>query len=512
MSLFATKSIAALRAEANAAGAESLRRALGPLNLVTLGIGAVIGAGIFVITGQVAALYAGPAVPLSMIVVGIACSFAGLCYAEMASAVPVAGSAYTYSYATMGEFAAWIIGWDLVLEYAAGAATVGVGWSGHFVSLLGLFGVQIPAGLTAPPTQWCTAGQAAAHALGCAHAGLNLTGAILNLPAVAIVALMSAVLVIGIRESARVNNVIVLLKVAIVLLVAGVGLSHVTRANWHPLIPPNTGAWGTYGWSGVLRGAGLVFFAYIGFDTVSTAAQESKNPQRDMPIGILGSLAICTLLYIVVSAVLVGMVPYGELNVPAPMALAMEKIGAPWWIRVSIDIGAVLGIASVILVMLLGQSRVFYAMSRDGLLGRWAGQVHPRFRTPYRSTIYTGIAVCIATGLLPLQLLGQWVNIGTLLAFVLVCAGVWILRSTRPDLDRPFRTPWVPVVPLLGIVCCLGLMFTLPADTWVRLGVWLVIGLAIYFGYSRQHSHLQREAEAAPVAPVPEPSRISRTT
>jgi basic amino acid/polyamine antiporter, APA family len=503
MSLFATKSIAALRAEADAAGAQSLRRALGPLNLVALGIGAVIGAGIFVITGQVAALYAGPAVPLSMILVGIACSFAGLCYAEMASAVPVAGSAYTYSYATMGEFAAWIIGWDLVLEYAAGAATVGVGWSGHFVSLLGLFGVQIPASLTGPPTQWCTAGQAAAHTLGCAHAGLNLTGALVNLPAVAIVALMSAVLVIGIRESARVNNVIVLLKVAIVLLVVGVGLSHVSAANWHPLIPPNSGEWGTYGWSGVLRGAGLVFFAYIGFDTVSTAAQESKHPQRDMPIGILGSLAICTLLYVVVSAVLVGMVPYGALNVPAPMALAMERISAPWWIRVSIDVGAVLGIASVILVMLLGQSRVFYSMSRDGLLGRWAGQVHPRFRTPYRSTIYTGIAVCIATGLLPLQLLGQWVNIGTLLAFVLVCAGVWILRSTRPDLDRPFRTPWVPVVPLLGILCCLGLMFTLPVDTWVRLGVWLVIGLAIYFGYSRRHSHLQRAAQSAPLAPAP---------
>jgi basic amino acid/polyamine antiporter, APA family len=503
MSLFATKSIAALRAEADAEGAQSLRRALGPLNLVALGIGAVIGAGIFVITGQVAALYAGPAVPLSMILVGIACSFAGLCYAEMASAVPVAGSAYTYSYATMGEFAAWIIGWDLVLEYAAGAATVGVGWSGHFVSLLGLFGVQIPASLTGPPTQWCTAGQAAAHTLGCAHAGLNLTSALVNLPAVAIVALMSAVLVIGIRESARVNNVIVLLKVAIVLLVVGVGLSHVSAANWHPLIPPNSGEWGTYGWSGVLRGAGLVFFAYIGFDTVSTAAQESKHPQRDMPIGILGSLAICTLLYVVVSAVLVGMVPYGALNVPAPMALAMERISAPWWIRVSIDVGAVLGIASVILVMLLGQSRVFYSMSRDGLLGRWAGQVHPRFRTPYRSTIYTGIAVCIATGLLPLQLLGQWVNIGTLLAFVLVCAGVWILRSTRPDLDRPFRTPWVPVVPLLGILCCLGLMFTLPVDTWVRLGVWLVIGLAIYFGYSRRHSHLQRAAQSAPLAPAP---------
>ncbi len=413
----------------------------------------------------------GPAVPLSMVLVGVACAFAGLCYAEMASAVPVAGSAYTYSYATMGELAAWIIGWDLVLEYAAGAATVGVGWSGHFVSLLGLFGLHIPPSLTAPPTQLCTAAQVTAHATGCAHPGLNLTGAIINLPAVFIVAVMSAVLVIGIRESARVNSAIVILKVAIVLLVVLVGLPHVTRVNWTPFIPPNSGEWGTYGWSGVLRGAGLVFFSYIGFDTVSTAAQETKNPQRDMPIGILGSLAICTLLYIVVSAVLVGMVPYGELNLPAPMAYAMERIGAPWWIRVSIDVGAVLGIASVILVMLLGQSRVFY--------------------TPYLSTIYTGIAVCFATGLLPLQLLGTWVNIGTLLAFVLVCAGVWILRYTRPDLERPFRTPLVPLVPILGILSCLGLMLTLPLDTWIRLAVWLVIGFGIYFGYSRKHSALR---------------------
>src|SRR3989441_59370 len=400
VTLFATKPIATLRAEAETTGEHALTRALGPLNLVTLGIGAVIGAGIFVITGQVAALYAGPAVPLSMILVGVTCAFAGLCYAEMASAVPVAGSAYTYAYATMGEFAAWMIGWDLVLEYAAGAATVGVGWSAHFVSLLGLFGVRIPASLTAPPTQLCTVAQVAAHAVGCTHAGLNPTGAIINLPAVLIVVLMSAVLVIGIRESARVNSFIVILKVAIVLLVVLVGLSHVRRANWTPFIPPNTGEWGTYGWSGVLRGAGLVFFSYIGFDSVSTAAQESKNPQRDMPIGILGSLAICTLLYLVVSAVLVGGVPYGEVNIPAPMAYAMERIGAPWWIRVALDIGAVLGIASVILVLL---------------------------------------------------------------------------------------------VRMLGILSCLGLMLTLPLDTWIRLLVWLVSGLGIYFGYSRKHSVLQRK-------------------
>jgi APA family basic amino acid/polyamine antiporter len=397
----------------------------------------------------------------------------------------------------MGELVAWIVGWDLVLEYAAGAAGVGVGWSGHLVSLLGLFGIQLPEALAASPTAWCTAAQVGTMAApGCGHAGLNFTAAIINLPAVFIVALMSTVLVIGIRESARVNNAIVVLKVAIVLLVAIVGLSHINAANWKPFIPPNTGEWGTYGWSGVLRGAGLVFFAYIGFDAVSTTAQEAKNPQKDMPIGILGSLAVCTLLYMVVSAVLTGMVPYTELNLPAPMAYAMQAVGAPWGVRVAIDVGAVLGLGSVILVMLLGQSRVFFSMSRDGLLGPWAGKVHPRFRTPYLSTIYTGIAVGLATGLLPLQLLGQLVNIGTLLAFVLVCGGVWILRHKRPDLDRPFRTPWVPFVPIMGILTCLGLMLTLPADTWIRLFVWLIIGFAIYFGYSRKHSRLQQEIAA----------------
>lgn len=493
MNLWATKSIATLRAEADQAGEHQLKRALGPLNLITLGIGAIIGAGIFVLTGQAAALHAGPAVPISMALVGVACAFAGLCYAEMAAAVPVAGSAYTYSYATMGELVAWIIGWDLVLEYAAGAATVGVGWSGHFVSLFQQLGITIPQHLAASPTQWCTAIQVQQMVSGCTAAGLNFTGAWVNLPAVFIVGLMSTVLVIGIKESATVNNFIVILKVAIILLIVGIGLFHITPANYKPFIPDNAGEWGTYGWSGVLRGAGLVFFAYIGFDAVSTAAQEAKNPQKDMPIGILGSLAICTILYVVVSAVLVGMVPYKELNLPAPMAYAMEKIGAPGIVRLSVDIGAVLGLGSVILVMLLGQSRVFYSMSRDGLLGKWAGAVHPKYRTPYLSTIFTGIAVSFATGLLPLQLLGQLVNIGTLLAFVLVSIGVWILRKKRPDLDRPFRTPWVPVIPILAIVSCAGLMFTLPLDTWLRLLVWLLIGFAIYFGYSRKHSRLQRE-------------------
>jgi len=499
MSLWATKSIRVLRAEAEEAGEHALHRALGPLNLITLGIGAIIGAGIFVLTGKAAAVHAGPAVWISMALVGIACAFAGLCYAEMASTVPVAGSAYTYAYATMGELVAWIIGWDLVLEYAAGAATVGVGWSGHLVSLLGQLGIHLPNGLTHAPTEWCTAAEVAAHLkdpaknVFCVAEGLNRTGAILNVPAVFVVALMSTILVIGIKESAKVNNLIVILKVAIVLLVVAVGLGHINTANWTPLIPPNTGEWGTFGWSGVLRGAGLVFFAYIGFDAVSTAAQEAKNPQKDMPVGILGSLAVCTLLYIIVSAVLTGMVPYASLGGDAPVADAMKAVGAPGWVRILIDIGAVLGLGSVILVMLLGQSRVFYSMSRDGLIGKWGGAVHPKFRTPYLSTIFTGIAVALATGILPLGLLGQLVNIGTLLAFVLVCAGVWILRGKRPDLDRPFRTPFMPIVPILGILCCLGLMATLPADTWLRLIVWLLIGFVIYFGYGKRNSVLQRQ-------------------
>ncbi len=499
MNLWATKSITALRAEADGSGEGGLQRTLGRGGLLAIGIGGIIGAGIFVLTGQAAALHAGPAVPISMILVGIACAFAGLCYAEMASAVPVAGSAYTYSYATMGELVAWIIGWDLVLEYAAGASTVAVGWSGHFVSLLRLFGVELPAGLTTSPTLWCTAANVSDGMTGCTHSGLNFTGGLVNLPAVLIVAIISTILVIGIKESSRVNNVIVIIKVTIVILVAATGLFYVKPANWTPFIAPNTGEWGTYGWSGVLRGAGLVFFAYIGFDAVSTAAQEAKDPQRDMPFGILGSLAICTVLYVVVSAVLTGMVPYGELNNAAPTSYALEKVGAPYLIRLLVDVGAVLGLASVVLVMLLGQSRVFYSMSRDGLLGLWAGKVHPKFRTPYLSSIYTGIVVAIAAGALPLQLLGQLVNIGTLLAFILVCAGVWILRKTRPDLERPFRTPLMPFVPIMGILCCAGLMLTLPADTWIRLLVWLLIGFVIYFGYGRRHSVLQRQlADKAP--------------
>ena len=495
MNLWATKSVTALRAEAEATNERSLKRALTATNLTMLGIGAIIGAGIFVLTGLAAALHAGPAVVLSFAVAAIACGLAGLCYAEMASTVPVAGSAYTYSYATMGEFAAWIIGWDLVLEYAMGAATVGVGWSGYFVSLLDYFGLHLPTIVTSAPLRWCTAADVAGAVTACSKPGWNPTGSLFNLPAVLIVLLATTILVVGIRESAKVNNLIVILKLAVVLLFIIFGLQYVNPENWKPFIPPNTGHFGEFGWSGIFRGAGLIFFAYIGFDAVSTAAQEAKNPQKDMPVGILGSLGICTVLYVLVALTLTGLVRYDQLNVAHPVALAVERVSQLSWLRPFITLGAVLGLGSVVLVMLLGQSRVFYSMSRDGLIGPWAGKVHPKFRTPYLSTIYVGIIVAFITGTFPIQILGELVNIGTLLAFTLVCVGVWILRRTRPDLDRPFRTPLVPLVPILGILSCLGLMATLPADTWLRLAVWLLIGLVIYFSYGRKHSVLQRERE-----------------
>jgi APA family basic amino acid/polyamine antiporter len=495
MNLWATKSVTALRAEAEATNERSLKRALSAVNLTMLGIGAIIGAGIFVLTGLAAALHAGPAVPLSFMVAAVACGLAGLCYAEMASTVPVAGSAYTYSYATMGEFAAWIIGWDLILEYAMGAATVGVGWSGYFVSLLDVVGLHLPAAITSAPLRWCSAADVTNAVAACASEGWNRTGSLFNLPAVLIVLIATTILVIGIRESAKVNNLIVVLKIAVVILFIIFGLQYINPDNWKPFIPPNTGTFGEFGWSGVFRGAGLIFFAYIGFDAVSTAAQEAKNPQRDMPIGILGSLVICTLLYVLVSLTLTGLVRYDQLNVAHPVALAVERVSQLSWLRPFITLGAVLGLGSVVLVMLLGQSRVFYSMSRDGLIGPWAGKVHPRYRTPYLSTIYVGLIVAVITGTFPIQILGELVNIGTLLAFVLVCIGVVILRRTRPDLDRPFRTPLVPLVPILGVLACLGLMATLPGDTWLRLLVWLFIGFVIYFTYGRKHSVLQRELE-----------------
>jgi APA family basic amino acid/polyamine antiporter len=504
--LLATKPLDMLLAEASDTGEHSLKRALGPVNLITLGIGAIIGAGIFVLTGAAAAQYAGPAIVLSFVVAGIACAFAGLCYSEFASLIPIAGSAYTYGYATLGEIFAWIIGWDLILEYAFGAATVASGWSGYLVSFLQDWGIHIAPQLTATPGteivlyhgRWerlATLQPTLDHA-GVGAASLPHVTAVFNLVAFLAIALVTTILVIGIRESANVNSAIVLVKVAIVLTFIGIAGAYVSRhgveaaANWHPFVPPNAGEFGKYGWTGVLRAAGVIFFAYIGFDAVSTAAQEARHPQKDMPIGILGSLAICTVLYILVSGLLTGVVPYTALNVPDPVAVGIDHTGVRWG-SFLVKVGAIAGLGSVMLVMLLGQSRVFYSMSRDGLLWHWAGAVHPRFRTPWLSSIVVGAFVAVFAALIPIGILGELVSIGTLLAFVIVCAGVWILRRRRPDLARPFKTPWVPLVPLLGIVVSGLMMASLPLDTWLRLIIWLEIGIFIYFSYGESHSRVQ---------------------
>ena len=481
MGLWSRKSITALQQEAAAEGEGGLRRTLTATNLTLLGIGAIIGAGIFVLTGNAAAQYAGPAVVWSMVLAGVACGFAGLCYAEFASMIPIAGSAYTYGYATLGEFVAWIIGWDLMLEYLFGAATVAVGWGGNFVAFLKEFGIVIPPALTNAPF----AVDAANH--------FSRTDAVLNVPAVVLTIVMTIILVIGIRESARFNNAIVFIKLAVIFLVIGVGFMYVNTANWHPFIPENTGKFGEFGWSGILRGAGVIFFAYIGFDAVSTAAQEARNPQRDMPIGILGSLFVCTILYILMALVMTGMVHYSKLNDPAPILVAVQAAGSSLaWLRYAVEIGSLAGLASVVLVMLMGQPRVFYSMARDGLLPPAFAKVHPKYKTPYITTILTGSVAAVVAGLFPIGLLGQLVSIGTLLAFVIVCAGVWILRVRSPEIPRAFKTPLVPLVPLLGIISCFGLMAGLPADTWIRLIVWLILGFIVYFAYGKSHSHLTR--------------------
>ncbi len=508
MGIWSKKSVAMLQAEA--AGPETehtLKRVLGALNLTTLGIGAIIGAGIFVLTGTAAAQYAGPAIVYSFILAGLGCLFAGLCYAEFAAMIPIAGSAYTYGYATLGELTAWIIGWDLILEYLFGAATVAVGWSGYFSAFMNELGFRIPVQFTGAPmsvegTHNLVASQicydpatnnvikVAADAV-CDTSRYAVTQGILNIPAMLLVGIMTVLLVIGIRESARFNNVIVIVKTAIVLLVIGFGFMYVNSDNWHPFIPENTGTYGEFGWSGIVRGAGVIFFAYIGFDAVSTAAQEAKNPQRDMPIGILGSLAVCTVLYILMSLVMTGLTSYTNLDVPHPVFVAIDAAGpALSWLTPIINIGAIAGLASVVLVMLMAQPRIFYTMSRDGLLPPVFGKIHPKYKTPHVTTMATGAVCAVIAGLFPIGLLGELVSIGTLFAFVIVSAGIIVLRYKSPDIQRPFKTPLVPLVPILAILICGYMMFSLPADTWIRLAVWLAIGLAIYFFYGKSHSKI----------------------
>jgi len=482
-----------------------MKRALSATNLTTLGIGAVIGAGIFVLTGQAAAQYAGPGIVISFLISGLACLFAGLCYAEFASMIPVSGSAYTYAYATLGEFIAWIIGWDLILEYLFAASTVSVGWSGYVVSFLKDFGILIPPQFTAaystvlvdiPNLGWKPLTSQITESLTASGVVVNSLPhitAILNLPAMFVIAAITLLLIIGIKESASFNNIMVIIKVFVILLFIGIGFFFVNKANWHPFIPPNTGVWGHFGWSGILRGSAVIFFAYIGFDAVSTAAQEAKNPQRDMPIGILGSLGISTVLYILVAIVLTGIVSYTFLNVADPIAVGVDAMGKGlFWLRPIIKIAAIAGLSSVILVMMLGQPRIFYAMAKDGLLPPRFARIHSRFKTPYFSTIITGIVACILAGILPINILGELVSIGTLLAFVIVCVGILFLRYKRPELKRPFRTPLVPLIPILGASICLLQMYSLPFDTWLRLIVWMAIGMVIYFTYSVHHSQLRK--------------------
>lgn len=491
--LFAKKPLSLLEAEMT--GDNKLKRVLGPVSLTSLGIGAIIGAGIFVLTGSTAALYSGPALVISFIISGLACAFAGLCYAEFAAMIPISGSAYAYSYATLGEFLAWIIGWDLIIEYLFAASTVSVGWGGYALSLLENLNIHIPASLTAATgtalynynNVWETG--SALVTRGIDISTLPHVTALFNLPAVFIVAALTLVLIRGIKESATFNNIMVIVKVSVVIIFIAIGFFYVNAGNWTPFIPENTGKFGQFGWSGILRGAGVIFFAYIGFDAVSTAAQEAKNPQRDMPIGILGSLTVSTILYILVAIVLTGIVNYKELNVAAPVALGVDRMGSGMvWLGPVIKIAALAGLTSVILVMLLGQPRIFYSMSKDGLLPPVFSKVHPKFKTPFVSQVLTGAVAMILAGVLPIDILGELVSIGTLLAFTIVMISVMVLRKTHPEMHRPFKTPFMPWVPILGTIVCVAQMLALTGATWIRLIVWMAIGFAVYFGYGRHRS------------------------
>jgi APA family basic amino acid/polyamine antiporter len=483
--LFITKSLESLQKEAAGIGeTHTLKRTLGPMNLVLLGIGAIIGAGLFSLTGIAAANNAGPAVTISFIVAAVGCAFAGLCYAEFASMIPIAGSAYTYSYATMGEFMAWIIGWDLVLEYAVGAATVAISWSRYLGKLLHMHDLGLPPQLTMSPWEHITLPD-----------GTTVSG-LLNLPAVFITVMMSLLLIRGTEESAKTNAIVVGLKVAVVLIFIGLGWNYINPANYTPYIPANTGVFEHFGWTGIVTGAAVVFFAFIGFDAVSTAAQEAKNPQKDMPIGILGSLIVCTILYVLFAHVMTGLENYQNFKgEAAPVALAIKN--TPYqWLQEAIIIAILAGYSSVILVMLLGQSRVFFSMSKDGLLPKVFASVHPRFHTPYKSNILFAVFVSLFAAFVPVTVVGEMTSIGTLFAFVLVCIGVIVMRRTNPDAPRSFKTPLVPLVPALGVATCMYMMYALPFDTWLRLIIWMAIGIALYFMYGAKHSVLrQRQAQ-----------------